>query len=74
MGRPAYGARTTCESCRTIDVRRWHRDGCLAAGQHFRRSWSYYGAEPTDIDTIDVTTEADAVMLTYWTKHGRDLA
>jgi hypothetical protein len=37
-------------------------------------SWSYYGGEPTDIDTIDVTTEADAVMLTYWTRGGPDAA
>jgi hypothetical protein len=74
MGRPPYGARTACESCKSIDVRRWHRDGCLAPGQHFSRSWSYYGGEPTDIDTINVATEADAVMLTYWTSLGRDAA
>ena len=70
--RPPYGARTACESCKSIDVRQWHRDGCLAPGQHFSRSWSYYGGEPTDIDTINVATEADAVMLTYWTRRGRD--
>jgi hypothetical protein len=27
MARPAYGGRTTCESCIRIDVRRWHRGG-----------------------------------------------
>jgi hypothetical protein len=29
MGRSAYGARPTCESCKSIDVRRWHREGRL---------------------------------------------
>jgi hypothetical protein len=44
MARPAYGGRTTCESCTSIDVRRWHREGRLQAGQYFSQSWSL-GAE-----------------------------
>jgi len=65
MGRPAYGARSTCESCMLIDVRRWHRKGLLSAGQHFTNSWTF-GDEPAG--TIGVRTEANAVVLTYRTR------
>jgi hypothetical protein len=44
MGRPAYGARTACESRKSIDVRRWHREGRFSAGQYFTCSWSRSGA------------------------------
>jgi hypothetical protein len=59
MARPAYpyGGRTTCESCRSIDVRRWHREGRLHSGQHFSCSWMA-GGEPTG--SIRVSTEGDA--------------
>src|SRR4029077_13147701 len=30
MARPAYGGLRSCESCRWIDVRRWHREGRLS--------------------------------------------
>jgi hypothetical protein len=62
MARPAYGGRTTCESCRRIDVRRWHREGLLTPGQFFSRSWTWHG-EP--FDSINVRTECDAVVLIY---------
>jgi hypothetical protein len=62
MARPAYGGRTTCESCNWIDVRRWHREGRLAAGQYFSCSWTCRG-EPSG--TIKVSTEWDAVLLIY---------
>ena len=65
MGRPPYGARTACESCRSIDVRRWHRDGRLSAGQHFTNSWTF-GGEPAG--TINAHTEPGAVVLTYRTR------
>jgi hypothetical protein len=29
MGRPAYGGRTACESCKSIDLRRWRRGALL---------------------------------------------
>jgi hypothetical protein len=67
MGRPAYGGRATCESCKSIDVRRWHRNGLLSAGQHFTNSWTFGGLPA---GTISVTTQADAVMLTYSTHRG----
>jgi hypothetical protein len=64
MGRPAYGARSTCESCKSIDVRRWHREGRLSAGQDFTCSWSRFGS---DAGSIKVSAGRDAIMLTYRT-------
>jgi hypothetical protein len=54
--------RTTCESCRSVDVRRWQREGRLRAGQYFSYS-SECGGEP--FGGISVRTERDAVVLTY---------
>jgi hypothetical protein len=54
--------RTTCESCISVDVRRWHREGRLRAGQDFSWSWSR-GGEPAG--SIGVRTERDAVALNY---------
>ena len=62
MARPAYGGRTTCESCASIDVRRWHRDGRLRPGQYFSCSWTQ-GEEPAA--SISVRAERDAVILIY---------
>ena len=67
MARPAYGGRTTCESCRSIDVRRWHREGRLHSGQHFSWSWTA-GGEPAD--SIKVSTEGEAVVLIYRSRRG----
>ena len=66
MGRRPYGARTACESCKSIDVRRWHRDGRFAADQYFTCSWSRFGS---DAGSIKVSAERDAVVLTYQTRH-----
>ena len=62
MARPAYGGRTTCESCISIDVRRWHREGVLRAGQHFSCSWTR-GGEPSG--RINVCSESNAMVLSY---------
>jgi hypothetical protein len=61
MARP-YGGHLTCESCKSIDVRRWHRDGRLRPGQYFSWSWTC-GGEPSA--NINVRTEANAVVLRY---------
>jgi hypothetical protein len=61
MGRPADGG-PTCEGCLSIDVRRWHRDGRLSAGQSFNCSWSFGGRS---IGRMGVRTECDALVLTY---------
>jgi hypothetical protein len=62
MARPAYGGRTTCESCKSIDVRRWHREGRLGAGQSFSCSWTRASAPS---GSISVRTHADAVVLAF---------
>ena len=62
MARPAGRGRTTCEACISIDVRRWHREGWLRAGQYFSSSWTR-GGEPSA--RINVRTEPNAVVLSY---------
>lgn len=62
MARSAYGGRTTCESCTSVDVRRWHREGRLRAGQYFSCSWICGGERS---GSINVRTEWDAVVLMY---------
>ena len=62
MGRPAYGGHPTCESRTAIDVRSWHREGLLHAGQYFSCSWTR-GGEPSG--SINVRTETDAVVLIF---------
>jgi hypothetical protein len=62
MARSVPGARTTCESCAWIDVRRWHHEGRLRAGQCFSWSWTRSG-EPAG--SITVRAECDAVVLIY---------
>ena len=64
MARPAYGGRTTCESCPSIDVRQWHREGRLHPGQSFSWSWTR-GREPAG--SVTVRVESDAVVLNYRT-------
>ena len=62
MGRSAFGRRPTCESCLSIDVRQWHRQGLLRyTGLRFTWSWNRRG---TPLGAIDVRIEADAVVLT----------
>ena len=55
-----FGGRTTCESCKSIDVRRWHREGRLGAGQQFPMVVDVYG-EPSGV--INVRTEQDAPLI-----------
>jgi hypothetical protein len=62
MARSFFGARDTCESFKSIDVRRWYREGRLVAGHSFRWSWTCLG-EPSG--TINVSVEEDAVVLIY---------
>ncbi len=52
----------TCESCKSIDVRRFHREGRLLAGQQFSWSWKR-GNEPSG--SINIRAEADTLVLTY---------
>jgi hypothetical protein len=67
MGRHAHDRRATCESCLSIDVRQWHRQGLLRhAGLRFTCSWTRYGERSS---SIHVRTEADAVVLIFKGSH-----
>ena len=57
-----FGGRDTCESCKSIDVRHWYREGRLADGQYFTWSWTCLGETS---GTIEVRTECDAAVLRY---------
>jgi hypothetical protein len=67
MGRHSSG-RLTCEDCNSIDVRRWHRERRLTAGQYFSWGWTRDG-EPSG--SISVRSESNAVVLIYrWRSYG----
>ncbi len=57
-----YGAKSTTCDYRSIDVRRWKRDGLLAPNQSFSSWWSRDGET---VASIQVRTEPDRVILTY---------
>jgi hypothetical protein len=69
MGRRPYGG-PTCESCASIDARRWHREGRLHPGQCFPYSWTRAG-EPAG--SIKVRTEAEAVVLMFRSRTSEDI-
>ena len=52
----------TCESCISIDARRWQRQGRLCPGLSFSCSWNW-GEE--QFGSINVRTKTDAVVLMY---------
>ena len=62
LSRWPFGGPDICELYKSIDVRRWHREGRLLAGRQFSWSWTS-GGEPSG--TINVLTEVDAVVLIY---------
>jgi hypothetical protein len=62
MSRWLFDRCDTCESCKSIDVRRWHREGRLRAGQQFPWTWTCDGERS---GSISVRTQLDAVILTY---------
>jgi hypothetical protein len=62
-------ARPTCEGCRSIDVRRWRREGRLLEGQHFSYSWTCVGKP---FGSIRVRTEEDAVVLVFSSRRAQD--
>lgn len=62
MGRWAGRGKLTCESCKSIDVRQWHRSGYLSAGQWFPWAWTRGGEL---MGSICVLTAADHLVLSY---------
>ncbi len=69
-GRQWYsGAKDTTDDYRSIDVRRWKRDGLLTPHQSFGWQWSRQGEV---FASINVRTEPDRVNLTYRHRSGVD--
>ncbi len=62
-----WGAKDTIEDYRSIDVRRWKRDGLLAPYQSFSWQWSRRGEV---FASINVRTEPNRVNLTYRHRSG----
>jgi hypothetical protein len=62
-----YGTRTTTEEMRSIDVRRWAREGMLQPGYRGGWKWSRLGRQ---IASIHMRAEADCVFLTYRHRSG----
>lgn len=67
-GRHWYsGAKDTTEDYRSIDVRRWNRDGLLNPGQSFVWQWSRYSEV---VASIRVRGESERVTLSYRYRSG----
>ena len=61
-GRPGGSGRDTVESCRSLDVNRLHRAGCLAPGWFGGWQWTRDGEQ---VAWITLRAEADRVVLSY---------
>jgi len=62
-----FGASDTTDDYRSIDVRRWRRDGLLDSHQSFGWQWSRHGEV---VASIQVRTEPGRVILTYRHRSG----
>ena len=61
-GRPSGSGRDTVESCRSLDVNRLHREGCLRAGWAGGWQWTRDGEQ---VASIGMRTGVDQLHLTY---------
>ena len=66
-GRPSGSGRDTVEACRSLDVNRLHREGCLRAGWVGGWQWSRDGEQ---VASISLRAEADRLHLTYRVRIG----
>ncbi|HYW91979.1 MAG TPA: hypothetical protein VFA95_05920 [Gammaproteobacteria bacterium] len=64
-----FGANDTTADYRSIDVRRWRRDGLLDPHQSFGWQWSRHGEV---VASIRVRTVPDRVILTYRHRRGSE--
>ncbi|MCP5346555.1 MAG: hypothetical protein R3F41_16895 [Gammaproteobacteria bacterium] len=62
-----WDAKSTTDDYRSIDVRRWKRDGLLEPDQFFSWQWSRHGKV---VASIRVHTETNQVILTYRHRRG----
>jgi predicted RecB family endonuclease len=61
-GRPSGSGRTKVESCRSIDVNRLHKAGCLRPGWSGAWQWTRDGEQ---VAIINLRAETDGVDLSY---------
>ena len=66
-GRTSGSGRDTVEACRSIDVNRLHREGCLRAGWMGGWHWTRDGEK---VASINLRTEADRLHLSYRVRIG----
>lgn len=57
-----HGGTDCTDDCRSIDIRRWQRDGLLITGRSFNWQWTQSGET---VANIGVTAEDGRVMLSY---------
>jgi len=62
-----YGAKETTDDYRSIDVRRWNREGLLVPYKSFKLKWSRHGKV---VASIFIWTEPDQVILNYRHRSG----
>jgi hypothetical protein len=61
-GRPGYGGRTTVDECRSLDVNRLNREGCLSPGWAGCWQWTRDGEQTA---SIRMQAEANHLVLSY---------
>jgi hypothetical protein len=61
-GRPSGSGRAKTESCRSLDVNRLHREGCLCAGWMGHWQWTREGKR---VAWINLRADHDGLHLTY---------
>ncbi len=66
-GRPSGSGRGKVEACRSIDVNRLHREGCLRAGWMGSWQWTRDGEQ---VASINLRAEHDRLHLTYRVRIG----
>ena len=66
-GRPSGGGRAKVEACRSIDVNRLHREGCLRGGWMGGWQWSRDGEQ---VASINLRSDHDRLHLTYRARIG----
>ena len=62
-----FGKRTTTDECRSLDVRRFHREGLLKPGHWF--SWCWWRAEEK-VASIGIFVHRDRVIFSYRHRSG----
>jgi hypothetical protein len=62
-----FGKKTTTDECRSLDVRRFNREGLLKSGNMFSWRWSRAGQE---VASIGALVYQDKLVLSYRSKSG----